>query len=82
MALLHEILTEKILEACFEASNELGAGFLENVYQNALVIALSEKGCDVETEMPLSVKFRGQTVGEFFADIVVEQKVVLELKAV
>jgi GxxExxY protein len=78
----HEELTEKIIEACFEVSNELGAGFLETVYQNALIIALREKGLAVEAEVPLSVKFRGKSVGQYYADLLVERKVIVELKAV
>ncbi len=80
--MLHEAITEKILEACFEVSNELGAGFLESVYQKALIVALSAKGLKAGSQVPLAVHFRGSPVGEFFADIVVEGLVILELKAV
>ena len=82
MAMLYEELTGKILEACFEVSNELGAGFLESVYEKALAIALRQKRLAVETQVPLTVRFRGENVGEFFADIIVEGKVMVELKAV
>jgi GxxExxY protein len=82
MALLYEALTSQILAGCFEVSNELGVGFLESVYQNALMIALKTKGLAVEQEHPLSVSFRSQIVGQFFADILVENKVIVELKAV
>ena len=81
-AMQHEELTGKIIEACFEVSNELGAGFLETVYQNALIIALREKGLAIEAEVPLSVNFRGKSVGHYYADLLVENKVVVELKAV
>ena len=80
--MIHEELTEKILKVCFEVSNELGCGFLESVYQNALLIALRETGLKAESQTPLKVMFRGQLVGEFFPDIVVEDSVLLELKAV
>lgn len=80
--MVHEELTAKILEACFEVSNELGAGFLESVYEKALLIALKEKGLNVKSQYPLNVKFRGVVVGEYFADILVENSVILELKAV
>lgn len=80
--MIHEKLTEKILEACFEVSNELGSGFLESVYEKALLIALKEKGLKAEPQVPLAVKFRGKSVGDFFADILVEDAVILELKAV
>lgn len=82
MTLLHEELTGKILEACFEVSNELEAGFLESVYQNALLIALKDKGLRVQSEVPLAVMFRGKTVGKFCADIMIENSVIVELKAV
>jgi len=82
MALLHEDLTERILKACFEVSNELGAGFLESVYEKALLIALRQQSLNAESQVPVSVKFRGETVGDFFADILVEGKVLVELKAV
>ena len=80
--LVHEELTGKILEASFEVVKELGAGFLEGVYQNALLIALSQKGIKVEAQVPLMVRFRGEVIGEYFADLLVERKVIVELKAV
>lgn len=80
--MLYETITEKILEASFEVSNELGAGFLESVYEKSLLIALKDKGLKVQSQVPLNVKFREQSVGEFFADILVEDVVILELKSV
>ena len=82
MAMIQEELTAKIHEACFEVSNELGAGFLESVYEKALLIALKDKGLNAKSQFPLNVKFRGIVVGEYFADIFVENTVILELKAV
>jgi GxxExxY protein len=82
MALLYEELTKQILQVCFEVSNELGAGFLESVYQNALQIALRQKGLKVEAQKPIAVMFRGENVGQFFADLLVDDKVIVELKAV
>ena len=79
---LHAEITEKILKAAFEVSKELGSGFLESVYKNAMVIALRAKGLKVETERSISVMFRGQQVGQFYADLFVEDKVIVELKAV
>ena len=81
MNLVSEKLTEKIIGTCFEVLNELGAGFLESVYQKALVIALVQAGLKVQEQVPLKVMFRGQVVGEFSADIVVGDEVVLELKS-
>ena len=80
--LLHAALTGRILKGCFEVSNELGCGFLESVYQSALVIALEQKGLVCKKEAPLDVRFRGSVVGQFFADIMVDDKVIIELKAV
>ncbi len=82
MELLEKNLTEKIIGACFEVSNELGAGFLESVYEKALLIALIEKGLNAKAQMPLKVFFRGRIVGEFYADIFVEDRVIIELKTV
>lgn len=75
-------VTEQVLAACFEVSNELGFGFLESVYQKALLIALRQKGLRAESQVSLPVVFRGQIVGDFYADIVVEDRYILELKAV
>jgi GxxExxY protein len=80
--MLFDELTGKILEASFEVSKELGAGFLESVYEKALLVALKQKGLNASLQVPLQVKFRGVIVGEFYADILVENKVLLELKAV
>lgn len=78
----HKELTGKILEACFEVSKELGAGFLESVYEKALFAALKQKGLNAISQVPLHVKFRGVLVGDFYADLLVEDKVLIELKAV
>jgi GxxExxY protein len=80
--LLYEELTSKILGACFDVSNELGCGFLESVYLNSVLIALADMGVMAESQVPLKVNFRNQNVGEFYADIVVEGIILLELKAV
>jgi len=80
--MLYEELTKKILEACFEVSKELGVGFLESVYEKALIIALQQKGLKVESQVPLKVLFRGVIVGEFYADVLVENKILIELKAI
>lgn len=80
--MIHEDLTGKILQACFEVSKELGSGFLESVYEKSLLIALKQKNLQGSAQVPLLVKFRGVIVGEFYADILVEGKVLIELKAV
>ena len=75
-------LTEQVIAACFEVANELGVGFLESVYEKALLIALRDKGLGSRSQVPLQVRFRQEGVGDFFADIIVEEQVLLELKAV
>lgn len=75
-------LTERIIGGVHEVSNELGAGFLEKVYENALAVQLRSTGLAVEQQKRLEVRFRGALVGEFAADLVVERDVVVEVKAV
>ena len=82
MELMEKELTEKIIGVCFEVQNELGCGFLEAVYQKALLIALRDAGIEAKAEVPLKVMFRGEEVGDYYADIFVEGRVILELKAV
>ena len=81
-ALLHSELTKTIIGGAFDVSNEIGAGFLESVYENALTIALREFGLAVRQQAPIDVYFRGQSVGTFYADLLVENRVIVELKAV
>jgi GxxExxY protein len=78
--MLYEDITKKIFEACFEVSNEPGIGYPESVYEKALLIALRQKSLKAENQIPLQVKFRGEVVGEFFVDILVENKILIELK--
>ncbi|MBP9152862.1 MAG: GxxExxY protein [Flavobacteriales bacterium] len=80
--LLHGITTGKILEAFFNVYHELGYGFLEKVYENAMLIELEEMGLACQAQQPISVFYHDENVGEYFADIVVENKVIIELKAV
>lgn len=74
-------ITERIIGCCFSVHQALGSGFLEKVYENALMIELEKAGLEARQQVPVSVKYDGHTVGEYFADIVVEKKVVCELKA-
>lgn len=80
--LQEESLTKRILGAAMSVSNALGAGFLESVYHRALVIALKDEGLDTRSEVSMEVRFKGSPVGQFSADILVEGKVIIELKAV
>jgi len=75
-------ITYRINGAVFEINRILGPGFLEKVYENELVIQLRSDGLKAESQVPLNVFFKGNVVGEYFADIVVEEKVILELKAI
>lgn len=71
--MLFEDLTGKILEAAFEVNRELGAGFLESVYEKALLVALHQKNLKAVSQVPLQVMFRGVIVRRFYADILVEE---------
>src|SRR5215813_5256440 len=74
-------VTDKIIGAFYDAYNELGHGFLESTYAEAMVVALEAAGLHVDREYPVPVWFRGRKIGQYFADLVVEKKVILELKA-
>jgi GxxExxY protein len=78
--LKHAELTELIIGVFYNVYNELGFGFLESVYRKALHMALKEKSLKVESEVPILVFFRGVNVGDFRADLVVNDCVLLELK--
>ncbi len=75
-------LTEKVIKGFYEVYNELGAGFLESVYENALAIVLKDYSLQIEQQYPIPVQFRGKIIGDFKADLLVDDKVIVELKAV
>jgi len=75
-------LTEKVIGCAYRVHNHLGAGFLEKVYENVLRIELAEAGLKVKQQYPIPVFYRGQSVGDFFADLMVEDRLIIELKAV
>jgi len=75
-------LTEKIIKAAQNVHNKLGYGFLEKVYHNAMVLELHKMGLDIASEKLITVHYEGQIVGEYFVDIIVADKVILEIKAV
>jgi GxxExxY protein len=81
MELLHQELTDVIIKTFYEVYNELGYGFLEKVYQNSLYLELKNKGYNVEAQKRINVYYKGTEVGEYFADLIVENAVILELKA-
>ena len=78
----HNEITEKIIGAAYKVHNTLGSGFLEKVYQNSLVIEIRALGFSVEVEKPVKVYYHGEVVGNYVADIIVDGKVLLEIKAI
>jgi GxxExxY protein len=78
---LNEI-TEKVIGCVYKVSNTLGGGFMENVYQNATALEIGKSGLLVQKQFPIAVKYEGVVVGDFFADLLVEKTVLVELKAV
>ncbi|MFK7981063.1 MAG: GxxExxY protein [Saprospiraceae bacterium] len=81
MNLLHKDLTDKIIRAYYNVFNTLGYGFLERPYENAMMIELEEMGLKAVKQHPIKVHYKGRIIGDYFADILVENKVILELKA-
>jgi GxxExxY protein len=79
--LLHSDITDDILSAFFHVYNTLGFGFLEKVYENSMAIALRAMGHSVNQQHPIHVKFEGTLVGEYLADLLVDNCVIVELKA-
>ncbi|HKI97454.1 MAG TPA: GxxExxY protein [bacterium] len=79
--LLHAPLTARIIGAFYAVYNELGHGFLEAVYEKALLLELQRNGLQVSRQEPIAVRYKGDIVGEYLADLVVENAVILELKA-
>lgn len=77
----HQELTRTIIQIFYEVYNELGHGFLESAYQEAMLIALRQKDVTVEAQRPLPVWFRGGKIGDFRPDLIVDDAVVAELKA-
>jgi GxxExxY protein len=74
-------LSERIIGCAFQVSNTLGCGFLEKVYENALAHELRKNGLQVKQQSPITVYYDGIVVGEYFADLLVEDTIILELKA-
>ena len=82
MSLKYKEITDRILKGFFEVYNELGDGFLESVYENALFIVLKGYDLTIERQKNIPVIFRGNVIGDFKADLIVEGSVIVELKAV
>ena len=81
MHLLHQDLTSLILKTFYEVYNELGYGFLEKVYQNALLIELRKNGLEATPNKKIKVYYKGENVGNYYTDIIVNNTIILELKA-
>jgi GxxExxY protein len=79
--LKHSELTDKIIGVFYDVYNELGHGFLESTYAEAMVVVLEASGLHVDREVPVPVWFRGKKIGQYFADILIERTVIVELKA-
>lgn len=75
-------ITEKIIKGFYEIYNELGSGFLESVYEQALYIVLTGYGSNVERQKDITVYFRGYIIGKFRADLIINEKIIVEIKAV
>ena len=75
-------ISEKIIGCAFQVSNTLGTGFLEKVYQNALFIELVDSGLQVEKEKAITIHYKEKVVGEYFADLLINQQIIIEIKAV
>ena len=82
MSMLHEEITGEIISAFYEVYNIMGYGFLERVYENSMMIELEEMGMTVEKQKAIKVYFKKRIVGDYFADILAEEKVIIELKTV
>jgi GxxExxY protein len=77
-----DAITQKIIGCAFSVGNKLGVGFLEKVYENALIYELQKAGLKVQAQVPVQVKYETEIVGDFVYDLLVENEVVVELKAV
>ena len=78
---LHKELSSQIIKCFYNVYNQLGFGFLERVYESALKIELEDAGWIVERQKPINVFYKNRLIGEYFADLVVEDKIIIELKA-
>lgn len=80
--MLHGDITEEIIKAFYLVYNALGYGFLERVYENAMVIELEKMGLTVCAQKPIAVYYDGRVVGEYFSDLLIQDTVIVELKAI
>jgi len=80
--ILYKDLSYKIVGLAMQVYNKLGYGFLEKVYENALMVLFQREGIQAKQQAPIAVYFEGEVVGDYYADILVEDKIILELKSV
>jgi GxxExxY protein len=78
--IVHKELSYKIVGCAMEVHSKLGSGFLEKVYENALMVLFRKEGIAARQQTPIKVNFEGELVGEYYADILVDEKIILELK--
>lgn len=78
---LHSHLTDQIIRAFYNVYNQLGFGFLEKVYENAMIVELVEMGLNVEQQKKVDVYYKDNNVGHYLSDLIVENKVIIEVKA-
>lgn len=81
MAYLHQNVTQNIIRCFYEVYNTLGYGFLEKVYERAMILELIANGLPAISQVPVKVSYRNEFVGDYFADIVVDGKIIIEIKA-
>jgi GxxExxY protein len=81
LELIEEVTTKEILNCFFRVYNTLGSGFLEKVYENALLLELRRAGHSALSQVPIQVRYRDETVGQYFADLLVNESVIVEIKA-
>ena len=79
--LLHGDVTDTIINSFYHVYNSLGYGFLEKVYENALIVSLSQNDWDVKQQWPITVSFEQEKVGDYFVDLVVDDSIIVEIKA-
>jgi len=77
----HKELTQKIIEIFYRVYNKLGYGFLEKVYEKAMVIELQKDKIPVVPQSPISVNYENEVIGEYFADLLIDDKIIVEIKA-
>ncbi|MCK5050282.1 MAG: GxxExxY protein [Candidatus Cloacimonetes bacterium] len=78
----YENITEKIIKSFYNVYNTLGYGFLEKVYENAMILDLRKASLNCENHIPIKVYYHNEIIGEYFADVLVEKKIIIELKAI